>query len=229
MHMTKQQFNFEEIFSFAWVKTKQHAWFMACTFVIYAVILSAVMLNPVLEILVALLIALSLLSISFIIVRDQSFNFSDLFNKLRSPNLVIKFLALTVIYVTVVSVLVIPFAAASSLAFAAFVAGVDITFKLMLVLATTLVMLVPGIYIAVRFKFYPFVLLENEHLKIVDIIKHTNKITCCAFWQLFFFFIVLAVLNIIGMLAFVVGLFLTVPVSIFAMAHLFRKLEGHSH
>ena len=101
--------------------------------------------------------------------------------------------------------------------------------KLLMVLASTIVMLLPGIYVAVRFKFFPYVLLENEHMSIMEVIKQTQKLTCCSFWSLLWFFIMLAVLNIVGLLAFGVGLVLTVPVSVFAVAHLYRKLEGHSH
>jgi hypothetical protein len=229
--MTKQQFNFEEIFSFAWSKTKQHAWFLACMFVIYAVIMSAVRLVPFLEQLTALLCALSLLSMSLIMVRDGSFSFEDLFNRLRSPNLVVKFLVLTAIYVASVSVFIVPFIAAMSVTIGSlFLNGFSaLNGKLIMVLLTTTVMFVPAIYIAIRFKFYPYVLLENENMKIVDVIKHTYRLTCCAFWQLLGFFITIAVLNTLGFLAFGVGLILTVPVSVMAVAHLFRRLEHHTH
>ena len=230
--MTKQYFNFEETFSFAWAKTKQHAWFLVCMALIYAVILSAVKRTPGLEELVALLVALSLLSMSLIMVRNESFNFSDIFNRLRSPRLVLHFLALTVLYIGAVSVLVMPFIAASMLATNIVIASSSfsaIPSKLLVVLLTTLVMLLPGIYVSIRFKFYPYILLENEHMSIKDIILHTEKLTRGYFWQLLWFFIMLTVLNILGALAFMVGLFLTVPVSIFAIAHLYRKLQGHTH
>ncbi len=229
--MTKQQINFEEIFSFAWSKTKQHAWFLACMFVIYAVIMSAVRLVPFLEQLTALLCALSLLSMSLIMVRDGSFSFEDMFNRLRSPNLVVKFLVLTVIYVAAVSVFIIPFIAAMSITIGSvFLNGFSaLNGKLLMVLLTTTLMFVPAIYIAIRFKFYPYVLLENENMKIVDIIKHAYRLTCCAFWQLLGFFVIVAVLNTLGFLAFGVGLILTIPVSVMAVAHLFRRLEHHTH
>lgn len=227
--MTKQHFNFDEIFSFAWSKTKQHAWFIACSFVIYAVILSAVRLVPVLDVVVAMLIAFSMLSMSLIIVRNEGFSFADLANKIRSPKLVINFFALTVLYGAVVSFLVVPFVITSSLAIGAFMAGVAFNAKLMTVLAITTAMLIPGVYVAVRFKFYPYVLLENENLDAVQLIIKTHKLTCCATWPIFKLLIVLTLLNVVGFLAFGVGLVLTVPVSVFAFAHAFRKLEGHAH
>lgn len=227
--MTKQHFNFDEIFSFAWSKTKQHAWFLVCSFIIYAIIMSAVRLVPVLEQAVAGLVALSMLSMSLIIVRNESFSFADLVNKIKSPKLVINFFALTVLYIAVIGILSLPFIATASITAGTLLMGGDVTTKLITVLLSTFVLLVPAVYAAVRFKFYPYVLLENEHLNVVEVIKHTNKLTCCAFWSIFKLLVALTVLNLLGMLAFGVGLVLTVPVSIFAFAHAFRKLEGHSH
>ncbi len=228
----KQYFNFEEIFSFAWTKTKQHAWFLVCMAMIYAVIMSAVDRTMGLEEITALLVALSLLSMSLIIVRNESFSFSDIFNRLRSPKLVLNFLALTVIYIAAICIFVMPFIAAFMLTVNTAMTNGGfsaVPSKLIVVILTTLVLLLPGIYVSVRFKFYPYVLLENEHLNIVDVIKHTEKLTRGHFWQLFIFFIMLAVLNILGALAFMVGLFLTIPVSVLAVAHVYRKLQGHAH
>ena len=229
--MIKQHFNFEEIFSFAWSKTKQHAWFLVCAFMIYAVIMSAVKNAPVLGAITALLVSLSLISMSLIIVRNDSFSFADLFNKLKSPRLVINFFALTIIYVAAVSLFVVPFVAAMSLTagtvlYSGFTA---VNSKLLTVFLTTFIMLLPGIWLTIRFKFYPYVLIENEHLSITDVIKHTEKLTRGIFWQLFGFFIALSLLNVLGALAFGFGLIFTVPVSIFAVAHLYRKLAGHIH
>ncbi|MCF7843663.1 hypothetical protein K9M47_02060 [Candidatus Gracilibacteria bacterium] len=229
--MTKQYFNFEEVFSFSWTKAKQHAWFLACMFIIYAIIMSAVRLVPVLEQLVMVLVVLSLLSMSLIMVKGESFSFESLFNRLRSPHLVIKFLVLTVIYVAAVSAFVIPFMAAITVTLGTvFFNGLtSISWKLIMALLATFAMLLPGMYVAIRFKFYPYVLLEHENMKILDIIKHSYNLTCCVFWRLLGFFILVALLNTLGVLAFGFGLVLTLPVSILAIAHLYRKLEVHAH
>ena len=227
--MTKQHFNFDEIFSFAWSKTKQHAWFIVCSFIIYAIIMSAVRMVPVLDMVVAMLIAFSMLSISLTIVRNESFSFADLFNKIRSPKLVINFFALTVLYTAVAGALTIPFFITASLAIGAYIAGVAFNAKLVTVLAVTFALLIPGVYVALRFKFFPYVLLENEHMNALEIIKKTYKLTCCATWPIFKLLVVLDVFNFIGMIPFGLGLFLTVPISVFAFAHAFRKIEGHNH
>jgi uncharacterized membrane protein len=97
------------------------------------------------------------------------------------------------------------------------------------VLVVSTIFLIPGIFITIRFKFYPYVLLENEHFSLLDVIKHTYKLTCCVFWNLLWFLIILSVINILGFLAFTLGLIITIPISIFSLAHLYRQLETHSH
>jgi uncharacterized membrane protein len=229
--MKKQHFNFEEIFSFAWSKTKQHAWFIVCSFIIYSILMSAVRVAPVLDAIVVLMIGLSVLSLSLIIVRNESFSFADLFNKLRSPNLVLKFIALTVIYGLVVSLFAVPFFATFTVAAGSFAlfGAAALTSKLLLVLGLSALLLIPGFYFTIRFKFYPYVLLENEHMTVPEIIKNTYRLTCCNFWSILWFFVMILVLNILGAFAFGVGLIITVPVSVFALAHFYRKLEGHTH
>lgn len=230
IHMKIQQFNYKEIFSFGWSKTRQHAWFLACTAMIYMLIMSAAKFTPGFDILVAILLSLSLLSLSLTIAKNESFTFSDLFNRLRSPHLVLKFLALTVVYIAAVSVLVMPFIAAMTIsAGAMFMGQVVATGKLIALTTVTFILFVAGIYVSVCYKFYPYVLLENEHMSLVNIIKHTQKITCCNFWPLFAFLVMVSLLNIVGILLFGFGLIITLPISVFAFAHVYRKLEVHSH
>lgn len=237
--MKHQKFNFEEIFNFAWAKTKQHAWFLACSFMIYGIILNASMnitifRGEVFKVIglfgsiVLALIVLSLMSVSLIIVRNESFSFSDLFNRLKSPRLVINFLGLSILYIGAISCLIIPFLAVLE---SIRRNGGDIFANslLLILFIITALLFALGVYGSIRFKFYPYVLLENEHMTIVEVIKHTKKITCCAFISLFSFFIILAAINLLAFLAFGVGLLITVPISVFAVAHLYRKLEGHTH
>lgn len=224
--------NILEILHFSWGKTRQHAWFLVCSALIYGVIMSAVKATPILGLVVSLFVALSLLSLSLIIVRGESFSFADLFSRLRSPTLVLKFFVLTFVYTVVVGLLVFPFVASSSLAFASFFLTGDITVmnnRLLSLLLVTFLMFSFGVYVSVCFKIYPYVLLENEHMKMIDIVKRTYRLTSGSFWKLFFFLITLSILNLLGFILLGVGLLITVPISVFALAHLYRKLEGHSH
>lgn len=92
----------------------------------------------------------------------------------------------------------------------------------------TILLVIPGIYIAVRFKFFPYVVLENEHATITDLIKMSYKLTHNHFWVVLAFLIAVTILNILGAMLFVVGLVVTIPVSLFASAHMYNKLKEHA-
>jgi hypothetical protein len=92
----------------------------------------------------------------------------------------------------------------------------------------TILFIIPGIYIAVRFKFFPYVVIENENASLKDLIKMTYKLSAGHFWILFFFLILATILNILGGLAFVIGLVVTVPVTVFASAYMYIKLKEHA-
>lgn len=195
--MTKQHFSFQEVFMFSWAKTKQHAWFITLTFIIAGIIIGAVRFIPVFDTVVGLMVALSIISISILISRDSVFTFSDLYTPLLSPKRVLKFIALTILYVVSVTI-------------------------------GTILLIIPGVYIATRFKFFPYMAIEHENATIKDLIKMSYKLTENHFWIVLGFLILATILNIIGALLFVVGLIITVPVTLFASAHMYNKLKEHN-
>lgn len=219
--MTKQHFTYKEIFSFAWSKTKQHAWFIACTFMITAVILSAVRGSDLLEVVVSMLIALSLASISLTIVRDHNFSFADLYKPLLSQKIVLNFIALTALFISVIGLCVIPLAGVISTLGRAPSA---VTFIYLCLTPLSVV----AVYLSVRFKFYPFVILENEHMTLEALIRQSYKVTRGQFFPVFGALMLMAVFNILGAMLLGIGLIVTIPVSIFATAHLYRKLVEHT-
>ena len=56
--------------------------------------------------------------------------------------------------------------------------------------------------------------------------KESRRITRGHKWQLFGFLLMLVLINLLGLLAFVVGLFVSIPVSSLAFAHAYRLLSG---
>lgn len=215
--MNKQHFTYKEIFRFSWAKTKQHAWFMVCTLLIGLIIGSAVRGTGLLETVVFMLIALSLASISLTIVRDHSFTFADLYKPLLSHRLVLKFTALTSLFLVVIMLLMIPL-----IGFLATFTRVPYIVSFIYLCFSPLVFV--AIYLSVRFKFFPFVVLENEHMDLKQIIKLSLKITHGSFWKIFGALMIMCGLNIVGAMLFGVGLLVSVPITLFATAHLYRKL-----
>lgn len=207
--MTRHHFSLKESFTFGWLKTKQHYWFIALTFILYALILSSASRIPLLNTVTALMVGLSVVSITLHIVRNHSFTFADLFVPLLSPKRVLKFLALSVLYIIPVAFLTV------------------VLFAPGLARWGALFVVVPSVYLMIRFKFFPYVVLEHEDASIKELILMSLKLTKGHFWAIFLFLFSVALFNTIGALT-VVGLLVTIPVSIFASAHVYDKLKEHS-
>ncbi len=92
-----------------------------------------------------------------------------------------------------------------------------------IVLAGLILFIVPGIIWAIKYGFYKYTLID-EKLDIMDSIRRSGEITRGEKWNIFFFGIVLVLLNILGALVFLVGLIITVPITMMATAYVYRKL-----
>ena len=86
-------------------------------------------------------------------------------------------------------------------------------------------LIVPGIYLAVTFGFFGYNIVDKEH-GIIESIEQSAAITKAQKWDLFAFGVVLFFFNLAGAIALGVGLLITVPVSMLALAYVYRKLNG---
>ncbi len=86
-----------------------------------------------------------------------------------------------------------------------------------------LLLIVPGIILALKFQFYDYFIIDKE-LGVMESLERSGKITEGALWELFRFAIILIGINILGALCFGVGLLVTIPTSMLAMAHVYRQL-----
>jgi uncharacterized membrane protein len=85
-------------------------------------------------------------------------------------------------------------------------------------------LIIPGLIILVRLSFFGFFILEGEASP-VHAIKRSWALTKGRFWQLFAFGIVLGLVNIAGALAIGVGLLVTTPLTLIALAYAYHKLK----
>lgn len=93
------------------------------------------------------------------------------------------------------------------------------------VIVGLILLIVPGVIAALALMFAPY-LIVDRNLGPIEAMKESVRITKGHRWQLFLFALALGLLNILGMLAIGIGLLVTVPVSVFAVAHVYRFLEG---
>jgi hypothetical protein len=95
----------------------------------------------------------------------------------------------------------------------------------LLVAAGLLLLIVPGIYLAVRYGLVGF-LVADGRADVLDSFRQSSAVTKGVRWRLFFLMLLLVVLNLGGALFLGLGLLFTVPTSVFAMALAYRRLAA---
>jgi uncharacterized membrane protein len=90
-----------------------------------------------------------------------------------------------------------------------------------------LLLIVPGIIFALMFMFATFIVIDRE-LGPIEAMKESNRLTKGYKWSLLGFILVITLLNLLGLIALVVGLLVTIPVSWLALVHAYRTLGGRA-
>jgi len=97
---------------------------------------------------------------------------------------------------------------------------------LMLTIAVGFILLiVPGIIFALMFMFTIFIVIDREFGPI-DSMKESRRLTYGHKWKLLGLSLLLVLINLLGLAALFVGLFVTVPISSLALTHAYRVLGG---
>jgi len=84
--------------------------------------------------------------------------------------------------------------------------------------------IIPGIYIAIRFQFYGYFIVD-EGAGPIEALSRSGDITRGNMMNLFLFALLMFGLNLLGLLALVVGIFITVPLTWVATAYVYRYLN----
>jgi len=92
-----------------------------------------------------------------------------------------------------------------------------------LVVAGLVLLIVPGIYVGVRFQFFGFFIVDDG-IGPLDSMQRSWEVTEGRVWSLLWLDLILFGINLLGMLLFLVGLFVTVPISTLALAYVYRQL-----
>ncbi len=97
-------------------------------------------------------------------------------------------------------------------------------FAALMVLVGLVLLIVPGIFLMVLFQFYAFHIADGG-AGAVAALRRSAETTRGERWRLFLFGLLAVLINVGGALCLLVGLFLTVPVTFLAYAHVFRRLQ----
>ncbi len=92
------------------------------------------------------------------------------------------------------------------------------------VLGGLILLIIPGIIVAIRLSMARFEVIEGAGIK--ESLHKSWELTRGHTWKLALFFGALVLLNIAGALMLLVGLLLTIPVSMIACADVYRKLKS---
>ncbi len=98
----------------------------------------------------------------------------------------------------------------------------------LIVIIGLLLLIIPGIIAALALMFSNYLVMDKR-LGVMDALKESARITKGHRWQLFLFGLTLVGINLLGLIALFVGLFVTIPVSILATVHVYRTLEHRAN
>ena len=93
----------------------------------------------------------------------------------------------------------------------------------LVILGGLILLVLPGLYLAIRFQFYGYFIVDRDS-HIVESLKRSWDITRGNAWNLFLFGLLLFLINVLGALALFIGLFITLPTTLVAVALVYRKL-----
>ncbi len=89
-------------------------------------------------------------------------------------------------------------------------------------------LIIPGVFALLALMFTNY-LVVDKNLTFIDAMKESYRITRPHWLELFLLLVMLIGINIIGALFLFVGLLVSVPVSMLAMAHAYRTLSNQTH
>ncbi|MHB8842151.1 MAG: DUF975 family protein [Candidatus Aquicultor sp.] len=90
----------------------------------------------------------------------------------------------------------------------------------------SLLLVIPGMIWAIQFQFFGFFVIDGAGP--IEALKKSSQMTKGAKVDLFVFGLLLYVLNLVGELALLVGLFITVPMTLIALARVYRNLSANT-
>jgi uncharacterized membrane protein len=86
-----------------------------------------------------------------------------------------------------------------------------------------ILLIIPGIIFSIRLQYVTYLIID-KNLPPVDAVKKSWEMTKGNAWNLFFLGILLFLINVLGAIILLVGLFVTVPLTMLATTFVYRKL-----
>lgn len=85
---------------------------------------------------------------------------------------------------------------------------------------------VPGIYWGLKYQFATYLVIDKR-LKLNDAFEESARMVKGHEWDLFAYWLVMLLLNLVGLACFIVGIVITLPVTIVGYSYLYRELRDN--
>ncbi len=93
----------------------------------------------------------------------------------------------------------------------------------LIVIAGLILFIIPGVIFAIKFQFSEYLIVDKK-MDAIESLQASWEMTKGVKWNLFLFGLLLGLINLLGLLCLIVGLIITVPLSMLATAYVYRKL-----
>lgn len=97
-----------------------------------------------------------------------------------------------------------------------------------IVIVGLLLLVIPGIILALALSMAPYLVIEKR-LWPLPALKESWRMTKGNWLKLLLLGVIMAILNFLGAFLLLIGLLVTVPISVLAMVHVYRTLSGRVH
>jgi uncharacterized membrane protein len=94
----------------------------------------------------------------------------------------------------------------------------------LIIIVGFILFIIPGIILSIVLMFATYIVVDRE-MKPIEALKESARLTEGHRWMLLLFSLELVAINLLGVLLLVVGLLVTIPVSILATIHAYRMLQ----
>lgn len=194
-----KDFSIKEVLNKGWKITKENAWFLI------AIELGIYLLNFLgsragVGFLVSVITSFVIMGVFLRLSRGESVTFDNLFTGLSGNKFFHYFLVTIIVSVFILVGLVL--------------------------------LIIPGIIVAIMTSFTTYILLDQKDglswkgTAFWQAIKQSKKMTHGVKWQIFKFFVIVFLLNILGIIALGVGVLFTIPTTGIAMALVYEKIKN---
>lgn len=219
--MTHKDFTYKELLGEAYSLTRRHFVFLLGLLAINIVIGWVTAGIPLINQLVSIALSMATTWVMLLIVGEHTPKYKDLLHPFKKNKVALNyFLATMLMYLIFVLGVFIPTIgyAVSRVTSDFLVFGISGFIFLLLVL-----------YYGARLSFFGFFILENENVGPVDALKKSFHMTRNRFWKLAGYIGILLLLNLAGLIAFVIGLAFTLPMTWIAIALLYKRWNVQAH